>query len=172
MKIQPFCIFAPENNTKQGDFNAVRKVREGATIIVLWKAWPKKGSAYLERDSDTDRLQTSVYIHTFVFTCTHTGPFCHNPVEYRPITLDSSSIPLDSTRQNGCIPAGICEASKSTQSPAKLGRISAKVEDNVQNSSFRYMSCDLIWPYQNLCRWLNSKIGLNQVNGDLFTRTT
>ena len=50
---------------------------------------------YLERVNDTDGLQTSVYIYTFVFTGTYTGPFCHNPVESRLIPLDSSSIPLD-----------------------------------------------------------------------------
>ena len=71
---------------------------------------------YLERDNDTDRLQKSVYIYTFVFTGTYTGPFCHNPVESRLIPLDSGSIPLESggIQQNGCIPAGICGASKST----------------------------------------------------------
>ena len=39
----------------------------------------------------------SVYIYTFVFTGTYTGPFCHNPVESKPI------------------PTGICGASKSTE---------------------------------------------------------
>ena len=53
----------------------------------------QKGSVYLERDNDTDRLQKSVYIYTFVFTGTYTGPFCHNPVESRLIV--SSSIPLE-----------------------------------------------------------------------------
>ena len=52
---------------------------------------------YLEKDNDTDRLKKSVYIYTFVFTGTYTGPFCHNPVESRLILLDSSSIPLDSS---------------------------------------------------------------------------
>ena len=46
----------------------------------------------------------SVYIYTFVFTGTYTGPFCHNPVESRLIPLDSSSIPLDS----GSIPLDSC----------------------------------------------------------------
>ena len=78
---QPFCIFPHENNTKQDYFNTARKVRDRATIIVSWKIWSKKGSVYLERDNDTDRLQKSVYIITFVFTGTYTGPFCHNPVE-------------------------------------------------------------------------------------------
>ena len=58
--------------------------------MLLWEILPKKGSAYLERDNDTDRLQKSVYIHTFVFTSTYTSPFCHNPVESCPILLDSS----------------------------------------------------------------------------------
>ena len=53
---------------------------------------------YLERDNDTDGLQKSVYIYTFVFTGTYTGPFCHNPVESRLIPLDSGSIPLESSR--------------------------------------------------------------------------
>ena len=38
----------------------------------------------------------SVYIYTFVFTGTYTGPFCHNPVESRLIPLDSGSIPQES----------------------------------------------------------------------------
>ena len=92
---QPFCIFPHKNNTKHDDFNTVTKVRARATIIVLWEIWPKKGSAYLERDNDTDRLQKSVYIYTFVFTGTYTGPFCHNQVESRPIPLDFSSLLLE-----------------------------------------------------------------------------
>ena len=52
---------------------------------------------YLERDNDTDRLQKTVHIYTFVFTGTYTGPFCHNPVESRLIPLDSGSIPLESS---------------------------------------------------------------------------
>ena len=52
---------------------------------------------YLKRDNDTDRLQKSVYIYTFVFTGTYTGPFCHNPVESRLILPDSGSIPLESS---------------------------------------------------------------------------
>ena len=73
------CIFLHENNTKQDDLNIFRKVREGATIIVLWKIWPKEGSTYLKRDTDTDRLQKSVYIHTFVLTLVESGPFHWNP---------------------------------------------------------------------------------------------
>ena len=42
---------------------------------------PKREVCTFERDNDTDRLQKSVYIYTFVFTGTYTGPFCHNPVE-------------------------------------------------------------------------------------------
>ena len=86
--VQLFSIFPHENDTKQDDFNTVQNVREGATIIVSWEIWPKKGSAYLERDNDTDRLRMSDYIHTFEFTGTYTCPLCHNPVD-------------------GCIPAGI-----------------------------------------------------------------
>ena len=56
-----------------------------------------EGSVYLERDNDTDRLQNSVYIYTFVFTGIYTGLFCHNPVESRLIPLDSGSIPLESS---------------------------------------------------------------------------
>ena len=52
---------------------------------------------YLERDNDTDRLQQSVYIYTFVFTGIYTGPFCHNPVESRLIPLESRLIPLESS---------------------------------------------------------------------------
>ena len=52
---------------------------------------------YIEWDNNTDRLQKSVYIHTFVFTGTYMGPFFHNPVESRLIPLDSGSIPLDSS---------------------------------------------------------------------------
>ena len=52
---------------------------------------------YIEWDNDTNRLQKSVYIHTFVFTGTYMGPFFHNPVESRLILLDSSSIPLESS---------------------------------------------------------------------------
>ena len=94
---QPFSIFPHENNTKQDDFNTVRKVRDGATIIVSWEIWPKKGNAYLERDNDTDKLQKFVYIYTFVFTSTYTGPFCNNPVESRPILLGSGSILVESS---------------------------------------------------------------------------
>ena len=68
-----------------------------------------EGSVYLERDNDTDRLQNSVYIYTFVFTGIYTGLFCHNPVESRLIPLEFGGI-----QRNGCIPAGICGASKST----------------------------------------------------------
>ena len=81
---------------------------------------------YLERDNVTDRLQKSVYIYTCVITGTDTGPSCHNPVESRLIPLESSrfrfhstgiqQIPVESggIQRNGCIPAGICGASKST----------------------------------------------------------
>ena len=53
---------------------------------------------YLERDNVTDRLQKSVYIYTSVITDTDTGSSCHNPVKSRLIPLDSSSIPLESSR--------------------------------------------------------------------------
>ena len=98
------------------DFNTVRKVRDRATILVLWEIWPKKGSVYLERDNDTDRLQKSVYIYTFLFTGTYTGLFCHNPVESRLNSTGFQWIPLESggIQRNGCIPAGICGASKIT----------------------------------------------------------
>ena len=52
-----FCVFLHENNTKQYNFNTFRKLREAATIIVLWEIWPKKESAYLKREINTDRLQ-------------------------------------------------------------------------------------------------------------------
>ena len=39
---QPCCVFLHENNTKQHDFNKVRKLREKATIIISWEKWPKK----------------------------------------------------------------------------------------------------------------------------------
>ena len=93
---QPFWIFLYENNTKQDDFNTFRKIREGATIIVSWEN-PKKGSADLKRDNDTDRLQKSVYIHTFIFIGTYTGSPCQNLVESRPIPEDSSFTPEDSS---------------------------------------------------------------------------
>ena len=54
-----FCIFLNKNNTKQHDFNTVRKVREGATIFVSWENWPKKEGAYPKREIDTERLQKS-----------------------------------------------------------------------------------------------------------------
>ena len=55
-------------NLFEDDFNTFRKVREGATIIVLWEIWLQNGSTYRERDNGTDRLQKFVYINTFVFT--------------------------------------------------------------------------------------------------------
>ena len=42
---------------------------------------------YLERDNDPDRLQKSVYIYTFIFTGTYTGPFCQNPVRKGVTTI-------------------------------------------------------------------------------------
>jgi hypothetical protein len=32
-----FCVFLHENNTKYHDFNTFRKLRGGATIIILWE---------------------------------------------------------------------------------------------------------------------------------------
>ena len=52
-----FCIFLFENKIKQHDFNTFRKLREGATTIVLWENSPKKEGAYPKREIDTERLQ-------------------------------------------------------------------------------------------------------------------
>ena len=72
--------------------------RRGYHYCIMVNLTQKGKCITFERDNDTDRLQKSVYIHTFVFTSTYPSPFCHNPVESRPILLDSSSIPLDSSR--------------------------------------------------------------------------
>ena len=79
---------------------------------------------YLEWDNDTDRLQKSVYIHTFVFTGTYTGPFFHNPVESRLIPLNSSSILLDS----GSIPL---ESSGFLWNPVESSRMDAFLQESV-----------------------------------------
>ena len=52
-----FCIFLNENKTKQHDFTTFRKLKERATIIVLWEKWPKKEGACPKRGTGTDRLQ-------------------------------------------------------------------------------------------------------------------
>ena len=64
-----FWIFFNENNIKQHNFNIFRKLRDRATIIVLWENWPKKEGASPIRVNDADRQheitntpQKSVYI--------------------------------------------------------------------------------------------------------------
>jgi hypothetical protein len=54
-----FCVFINESNPKQHDFNIFRKLREGATTIVLWEKSPKKEGAYPKTEIDTERLQKS-----------------------------------------------------------------------------------------------------------------
>ena len=53
-----FCIFLHENKTKQDNFTTFRKLKERATIIVLWEKWPKKEGACPKWETDTDRLQS------------------------------------------------------------------------------------------------------------------
>ena len=71
-----FCIFLNENKTKSHDFNTFRKVKERATIVVLWENLPKKESAYPKREMDTHRLQKldidyTVYIKDYKVRLTH-----------------------------------------------------------------------------------------------------
>ena len=56
-KVLPLWRYEMKNVSD--DFNIVRRIRDRATIIVSWEIWPKKGSVYLERDNDTDRLQSA-----------------------------------------------------------------------------------------------------------------
>ena len=51
-------IFLHENKTKQFDFTIFGKLKERATIIVLWEKWPKKEGAHPKWETDTDRLQS------------------------------------------------------------------------------------------------------------------
>ena len=79
---------------------------------------------YLKRDNDTDRLQKSVYIYTFVFTGTYTGPFCHNPVESfcssKTLPVEPS-IPQDTAHNATPAPAGLVIAAPvPTPSPALM----------------------------------------------------
>ena len=64
-----FCIFLNGNNIKQYNFNTFRKLRNRATIIVLWEKWPEKEGASPKRvnvtgrqHEITDTPQKSVYI--------------------------------------------------------------------------------------------------------------
>ena len=50
-----FCIFFNENNIKQHHVNTFRKLRDRATIIVVWKNCPNKEGASPMRVNDTDR---------------------------------------------------------------------------------------------------------------------
>jgi len=43
--------------TPNNMISTLRKLREGATIIISWENWPKKEGAYLKMEIDTDRLK-------------------------------------------------------------------------------------------------------------------
>ena len=54
-----FCICLNENKSKQHDFTTFRKLKERATIIVLWEKRPKQEGTCPKRATGTDRLQKS-----------------------------------------------------------------------------------------------------------------
>ena len=93
---------------------------------------------YIEWDNDTDRLQKSVYIHTFVFTGTYMGPFFHNPVESRLILLDSGSILLDSGSillDSGSIPL---ESSGFLWNPVESTGMNAFLQESVGHQKVQH----------------------------------
>ena len=60
-----FYVFINENNTKQHDFNTFRKLREGATTIVLWekvivKTGYRTGLMRVTADQEIERDSTEI----------------------------------------------------------------------------------------------------------------
>ena len=99
---QPFCIFPMKTSPNRVISILVRKVKKtGLQSLYHGKFDPKREVCTLKGTMTlTDYKSLFIYTHLYL----------------QALIQDSGSIPLESGGiwQNGCIPAGICGASKST----------------------------------------------------------